>query len=109
MLVHESSRSVLLHVPDPFAIRDMIPKSKTIIHGEYNVAVKHTVESARLLKNIGLDVPTPIMTQYSWPGKYKPFAHQKVMAEFLTMNRRAFHYFHSKLNRIAVNRAVCDV
>lgn len=91
MLVHESSRSVLLHVPDPFAIRDIIPKSKTLLHGEYNVAVKHTVESAQLLKNIGLNVPTPIMTQYRWPGKYKPFAHQKVMAEFLTMNRRAFN------------------
>jgi SNF2 family DNA or RNA helicase len=91
MLIHQASQSVLLHVPDPFAIRDIIPKSKTIIHDEYNVAVKHTIDSAKLLKNIGIDVPSPILTNYSWPGKYKPFAHQKVMAEFLTMHRRAFN------------------
>ena len=91
MYIHQASKSVLLHVPDPFAIRDIIPKSKTIVHDEYNVAVKHTIDSTKLLKNIGIDVPSPILTSYDWPGKYKPFAHQKVMAEFLTMHRRAFN------------------
>lgn len=91
MLIHAASKSVLLNVPDPFAIRDMIPGSKTLNHHEYNIVVKHTTDSARLLKNIGLDVPPPIATSYNWPGKYKPFAHQKIMAEFLTLNRRAFN------------------
>ena len=31
-----------------------------------------------------------ILTDYNWPGKFKPFAHQKQTAEFLTLNRRAF-------------------
>jgi hypothetical protein len=31
-----------------------------------------------------------IITDYNWPGKYKPFAHQKQTAEFLTLNRKAF-------------------
>lgn len=31
-----------------------------------------------------------ILTAYDWPGKFKPFAHQKQTAEFLTLNRRAF-------------------
>ena len=31
-----------------------------------------------------------ILTNYDWPGKFKPFAHQKQTAEFLTLNRRAF-------------------
>lgn len=31
-----------------------------------------------------------ILTDYNWPGKFKPFAHQKQTAEFLTLNRKAF-------------------
>ena len=31
-----------------------------------------------------------IITDYNWPGKFKPFAHQKQTAEFLTLNRKAF-------------------
>lgn len=31
-----------------------------------------------------------ILTDYNWPGKHKPFAHQKQTAEFLTLNRKAF-------------------
>jgi SNF2 family DNA or RNA helicase len=31
-----------------------------------------------------------ILTDYNWPGKYKPFAHQKQTSEFLTLNRKAF-------------------
>lgn len=91
MLIHEPTKSVLLRADDPFAIRELIPKSKTIPHPQYNVAVHHTVSSARVLRNMGYDVPSPILTNYKWPGKYKPFAHQRVMAEFLTLNRRAFN------------------
>ena len=31
-----------------------------------------------------------ILTDYNWPGQYKPFAHQKQTSEFLTLNRKAF-------------------
>ena len=31
-----------------------------------------------------------ILTDYDWPGKYKPFAHQKETADFLTRRRKAF-------------------
>lgn len=31
-----------------------------------------------------------ILSQYSWPGLYKPFEHQKVTAEFLATRQRAF-------------------
>ena len=31
-----------------------------------------------------------IITDYNWPGKFKPFAHQKQTSEFLTLNRKAF-------------------
>ena len=91
MMIHAPSSSVLLNVPDPFAIRELLPKSKLIDHGDFNVAVKHTLESAKVLRAIGQSVPAPILTSYKWTGKYHPFEHQKVMAEFLTMHRRVFN------------------
>jgi SNF2 family DNA or RNA helicase len=35
-------------------------------------------------------VPSPIQGQYTWTGKYNPFAHQKKTAAFLTMNKKSF-------------------
>jgi SNF2 family DNA or RNA helicase len=36
------------------------------------------------------DPKNSILTGYNWPGKFKPFAHQKETAEFLTLHRKAF-------------------
>lgn len=90
MLIHTPTKSILLRVHDPFSIRELLPKSKTLDHSEYNIAIKHTIESTKVLRNIGIAVPAPIRTQYNWPGKYKPFAHQIDTSEFLTLHRRNF-------------------
>jgi SNF2 family DNA or RNA helicase len=36
------------------------------------------------------NIPSPILRDYSWPGFYKPFAHQKDTASFLSIRQRAF-------------------
>ena len=38
----------------------------------------------------GMQARNSILTDYNWPGKHKPFAHQKQTSEFLTLNRKAF-------------------
>ena len=91
MLFHAPTQSILMQVPDPFAMRALLPRSRIIEHADYNFAVKHTTDAVKILRNVGLDAPAPILTQYNWPGKYKPFAHQRVMADFLTMHRQAFN------------------
>jgi len=91
MLLHAPTHSVLLDAADPFLIRSLLPKSTVLKHKTFNIAVKHTMESTKVLRNIGYDVPSPIETGYNWPGKYKPFDHQRVMAGFLTMHKRAFN------------------
>jgi SNF2 family DNA or RNA helicase len=40
-------------------------------------------------KNIP-DIPSPILKDYSWPGIYKPFEHQKDTASYLSIRPRAF-------------------
>jgi SNF2 family DNA or RNA helicase len=38
----------------------------------------------------GMSRKNSILTDYNWPGKFKPFDHQKLTSEFLTLNRKAF-------------------
>ena len=35
-------------------------------------------------------LPSPITKDYDWPGLYKPFDHQRVTSEFLSINPKAF-------------------
>lgn len=108
MLVHRATKSLLLKATDPFLIRDLIPKSKTLDHDEYNIAVEHSTEASKVLRNIGIDAPAPIQTHYDWPGKYKPFAHQRVMAEFLTMHRKAFNLSEMGVGKSAATLWAAD-
>jgi len=91
MLILEENKSVVLQADDPFSLRALIPKSKTIDVEGFNFAAKHDLNTTILLRNLGFDIPSPIRYQYSWPGKFKPFSHQKDMAEFWTLHRRAFN------------------
>lgn len=91
MLVHQPTNSLLMKVPDPFAIREVLTKSKLLNHTDFNIAVQLTLEATKVLRNMGFQAPGPIRYQYGWPGKFTPFEHQIVMSEFLTMHRRAFN------------------
>lgn len=71
----------------------IIPKHKIMSEqdGTYEIAVYFGLDECRVLKNLGVkDVPSPILTRYNWPGKYKPMAHQIDTAAFLTMHKKAF-------------------
>jgi hypothetical protein len=91
MIFDKPSQSLFLNVPDPFRVRATIPHSKVIHHPDYNIVLHLTVESARLLRNLGIEGPAPIRYDYRWPGMYKPMGHQVQMAEFQTLYRRAFN------------------
>jgi len=82
-----------------FRVRDaskfgIIPKHYTTpIPGGHEVTVFWGLDESRVLKNMGFkDIPSPIERKYHWPGRYKPMSHQRTMAGFLTMHRRAFNF-----------------
>jgi hypothetical protein len=104
MLVHQPTKSLLLRHPDPLSVRDVLPNSKLLDHPDYNLAVHHTLEAAKVLRNMGCDAPAPIRFEYRWPGKFKPFQHQIVMSEFLTLHRRAFNL--SEMGTMKTNAAL---
>lgn len=83
------NKALLLKVRNPQRITEVIPKSKVLADG--SVLVKWGMEEAQVLKNLRIkNVPSPITSQYKWPGQYRPFEHQKETASFLTLHRRAF-------------------
>lgn len=61
------------------------------VDGVYTVAVKWTLQDAQVLAGLGMkSVPSTIERDYSWSGKFKPFAHQKETSGFLTLHKKAF-------------------
>ena len=90
MLVHPESNSLLLRVKDPSIIYALIPKCKFIDIQGHNLAVRHGIDEVKVLRNMGIEAPSPILHYYKWPGRYAPFAHQKDTSAMLTLNRRAF-------------------
>lgn len=80
---------VSVRTDDPEAITAVIERSKHVAENE--VWVKFGLGEMHILNNMGFkNVPSPISTQYQWTGMYKPFDHQRVTAEFLTLNKKCF-------------------
>ena len=91
MLVSPKHKKLVFNVRDPNKITAVIPTAKTLNYkGRTLVAVPHSLDEVRVLRNLGFDVPAPIEHYYDWPGRYQPYAHQKITASFLTSNPRAF-------------------
>jgi SNF2 family DNA or RNA helicase len=91
MLVSKKHRKLMLNLRDPQRVMTLIPTATTMsIRGKDVVIVPHREDEVRVLRNLGFDAPAPMGYYYDWPGMYKPFAHQKTTAEFLTTNPRSF-------------------
>lgn len=77
----------------PSRITETIKKSKAVAkQGDVSeVVVFWGLNEAQMLSKVGVrKVPSPILRDYDWPGLYRPMAHQKDTASFLTVNQRAF-------------------
>ena len=81
------NKALLLKLRHPRQVTTAIPKSREL-NGK--VLVRWGVDETHALKNLNINVPSPINGQYDWPGQHTPFKHQKSPAAFMTMNRRAF-------------------
>lgn len=91
MLIHKKRKALILKPRDPNRITSVIPTAKTFEwKGTTLVAVPHKVEEVRVLRNLGIDAPSPILHYYEWPGRFKPFEAQLYTAAFFTYYNRAF-------------------
>jgi hypothetical protein len=86
-------KALLVRTKNPQRITDAIQKSRVIGNESedvYKVLVNWELQEASELAKLIKNVPSPINRDYNWPGLHKPFAHQKVTSEFLTLRERAF-------------------
>jgi SNF2 family DNA or RNA helicase len=91
MLIVKKHRKLVLNLKEPERVTSIMPKARTIEYkGKTLVAVPHNLDEVRVLRNIGIDAPSPIDSYYDWPGRHKPYKHQTITASFLTLNPRAY-------------------
>lgn len=81
---------MLLRVRVPAEIKAVIPQHRDINYEGHNLAVRFGIDEVRVLRNLGIAAPSPILYNYSWPGRFTALEHQKDTAQLLTLYRRAF-------------------
>jgi len=90
MLVVEDAKALVLKLDTPARVLDSIASSRLAkIQGQEVVLVPHKLDEVRVLRNLGIRAPSPILHYYGWPGNFNPFSHQRQTSAFLTMHPKA--------------------
>lgn len=91
MLISTRNKKLVLNLRAPGRITTVIPTARAFDYkGQTLVAVPHEVDEVRILRNLGIEAPSPIAHHYKWSGRYKPFEAQEKTSAFLTLNPKAF-------------------
>jgi SNF2 family DNA or RNA helicase len=89
MLVVERAKALALKLNNPNRVLDSIPTARPYeVRGIPIVVTPHRLDEVKVLNNLGIRAPSPILHYYDWPGQFKPFDHQKQTAAFLTLQQR---------------------
>ena len=86
-MIQVSTTHRALILPPRNDVLNLIPHTKRLSDGR--MVVPHGYAETRLLQNLGLPVPAPILHHYDWAGG-KPFESQRQTAALLTTNPRAY-------------------
>jgi len=87
MVVVEQARTLAMKLNNPNRVLDSIPTAKPYtVRGVPLVITPHRLDEVRVLRNLGIKAPSPILHYYNWCGQYKPYEHQRQTAAFLTLN-----------------------
>jgi SNF2 family DNA or RNA helicase len=94
-LFHLSVRHSAVAVPYTPAVVNLFPHGKKVtVQGKELVALPHGIDETRMLRNLGIQVPAPVLSQYDWAAKeggvHEPFEIQRRTVAMLTLNTRAY-------------------
>lgn len=90
MQIQISGKHRVVGVPLTLTLVNLFPNAKRVTYSGNPIAIiNHGYEETRLLRNLGHEVPAPILSQYDFEGG-TPFEIQKKTAAMLTMNTRAY-------------------
>jgi SNF2 family DNA or RNA helicase len=91
LIVSTASKKLVLNLRNPERVTHVIPSARVFhFRGQPLVAVPHRLDEVRVLRNLGLPAPSPVLHHYRWPGRYDPFQAQRMTTAFLTLHMRAF-------------------
>lgn len=77
-------------LPYNAVIANLIPNHKVLDYGHKKfIIAPHKHSETKLLNNLGVPVPPPVLIQYDWRGTV-PFAAQEATAALLTTSHRAY-------------------
>jgi SNF2 family DNA or RNA helicase len=89
MLVVAKAKALALKLNNPNRVLDSIPTARPFeVRGVPIVVTPHRLDEVRVLRNLGIKAPSPILHYYDWPGQFTPYEHQRETAAFLTLNDR---------------------
>lgn len=92
MLISRKKRVIVLRLKEPERVLSVIPKAKKFtFKGKEYVAVPHRRDEVKVLNNIGIEAPSPMLYYYDWPGRFKPFEAQRTTAAFMSGHNRCFN------------------
>ena len=92
-MIHISHQTQSIAAPFEPAYVELFPHGVKIQwNGEDLYVVPHGHDETRMLRNLGLEVPAPIVEHYDFPSAdgLKPFGKQVLTAASMTMNNRSF-------------------
>jgi SNF2 family DNA or RNA helicase len=90
MNVHISGKHGVVGVPYDTALANLFPDAPRVtLQGTPMIVLPHNADSYKLLGNMGVEVPAPVLSQYDWNGT-NPFEVQKKTVAMLTTNKRAY-------------------
>lgn len=79
-----------LIVPWQEDLANVIPHARELTHaGKRLLVIPNKGDEAKLARNLGVQVPSPILTRYDWAGM-KPWSTQKTTAALLVESPRAY-------------------
>jgi SNF2 family DNA or RNA helicase len=94
VIVSEKHRKLVVRSRHPERIKAVLPHAKEAqFKGRDVLVLPHTLDDVKVLNNLGLRAPSPILYYYGWPRNQSvsnPFDAQRITAAFLTLWNRAF-------------------
>jgi SNF2 family DNA or RNA helicase len=89
-MIHVNYNHKALVAPFRQDLANLFPNAKPLVlHGQNLIVMPHGLDETRLLRNLGFDVPSPILSQYDWCGG-SPYNAQRLTAAMLTTSPRAY-------------------
>ena len=82
-----SAKHRMVGVPVTPQLMNLFPSARQL--SPDLMAIPHTLDVVKMLRNLGFDVPAPVLTQYDWAGG-APFEVQKKTVAMLTTEKRAY-------------------